>query len=128
MKAEKIKLDLPNIALLIPKFSSGFRLESAPLNLSYLAAMLEKDEYPVKGFNLNFDKLTNSEIKKFNIFGISSPTAVFPEAVKLARRIKKTKLDSYVVIGGPHPTLVLENAFLLRKLTLLLQGRENMLF
>ena len=94
----------PKIALLIPRFSRGFRLESVPLNLSYLGAMLEQNSYFVKGFNLNFDQLTSRNIKQFDIFGISSPTAVFPETIKLAKKIKKANRQAFIVVGGPHPT------------------------
>lgn len=94
------------IALLIPKFKKGFRQESVPLNLSYLGAVLEKAGYQVRGFNLDIEEFPDEEIEKFDIFGITFPTSVFPESISLARRIKKINHSAKIIVGGSHPTLM----------------------
>lgn len=101
MKIRKTNL---SIALVVMKYSKGFRLESIPLNLSYIGAVLESSGYFVKGYNLSFESLDEKIIKKFDVFGISVPIAVFGEAIKLAEKIKKINPPAVLVLGGPHPT------------------------
>lgn len=112
----------PKIALLIPEFSKGFRLESVPLNLAYLGAVLEQEGYLVKGFNLNFEQLTPSIIKEYQIFGISAPTPVFSEAVKLSQRIKAINSQAVIVIGGPHPTVKPEECLKVKTIDYVIVG------
>lgn len=100
----KIKKTSLSIALIAMEYTRGFRLESIPLNLSYIGAVLENNGYFVKGFNLGFEKLNEKNIKKFDVFGFSVPIAVFDGAIKLAEKIKKINPKAVIILGGPHPT------------------------
>jgi len=116
------------IALLIPKVSGGFRLESVPLNLSYLGAVLEQKGYFVKGYNLNFEKINIDEIKNFDIVGITSTTVVFPEVVKFIKRIKKTNPKLIIVVGGPHTTACPDESLSVKEIDYLVVGEGEISF
>ncbi|MBU2577744.1 B12-binding domain-containing radical SAM protein [Patescibacteria group bacterium] len=119
---------MKKVALLIPNYKSGFKLESVPLNLAYLGAVLEKEGHKVKGFNLYFENLTGEEILKWDIFGISSPTSVFPETVKLAKKIKKINPGCVVVVGGPHPTACPEECLGVKEIDYVISGEGESAF
>jgi len=106
----------PRIALLIPKFMEGFKQESIPLNLSYLGAALEKAGYFVRGFNLDMEEFPDDLIKKFNVFGITFPTSVFPKAVELIKKIKKVNPSAKVIVGGSHPTALPEECLQVKEI------------
>lgn len=92
----------------MPFFKEGFSLDSIPLNLAYLAAVLKKHGHFVKGFNLQHDKLGVREIKQFDVFGISATSSMIEEAAKVAKRIKKAKKNSFIVLGGAHASALKE--------------------
>jgi len=96
----------PDIALIMPSFKGGFTQDSIPLSLAYLAAVLKKNGFRVKGFNLFYDKLSDEEIRQYQVFGITSTSPSFSEAMKLAKRIKRINKQSSVVLGGPHATFL----------------------
>ena len=110
------KTGKPNIALLLPKFGEGFKQESIPLNLAYLGAVLEKAGYFVRGFNLDMEEISDEDIKKYPVFGISFPTAVFPSAIRLCRRIKKINPFAKIIVGGPHPTALPEECLAIKEI------------
>ena len=81
-----------------------------PLGLGYIAAFLEKNGYSVSliaedGRIDVFDEVAR-RIRDENLLyvGISSMTASFPAALKLARMIKNKIPEVPIVIGGPHAT------------------------
>lgn len=103
----KMKNNL-KVALIYPQFSSGCYQTTIPLNLSYIGAILEKEGFYVKGYNLNFENIDECEIKGFDIVGITSKSVFFHEAVNVAKRIKKIKKQIFIVFGGAHPTVLPE--------------------
>lgn len=115
-------------ALIIPKISGGFRLESVPLNLSYLGAVLEQKGYFVKGYNLNFEKIGAREIKNFDIVGISSTTVVFSEVVKFVKTIKKINPKLTIVVGGPHVTACPDESLFVKEIDCLVVGEGEIAF
>lgn len=99
------------VALLTPHFGRGFVLDSAPLNLSYLGAVLEQDGFFVRGYNLDIDKLEDIDINNFDVFGISATSPMIEKAKNLAQYIKKIKSNSFIVLGGAHATALKEKIF-----------------
>lgn len=81
------------------------------LGLAYLAAVLEKEGFPVKIIEtliLGYQqKEIIKEAKKFKptIIGLSSTTREFPAALKLASNLKKHLKKCLTIIGGPHVTV-----------------------
>lgn len=81
------------------------------LGLAYLAAVLEKESFPVKIIDtpvLGYQtKEIIKEAKKFKptIIGLSFTTREFPAALKLAPSLKKHFQECFIIIGGPHSTV-----------------------
>ena len=78
---------IKNIALVMPKFSEGFSLDSIPLSLSYIGAVLKREGYMVDGYNLQYDIFDDPSY--YQLIGISTTSAMIDSAIKLARDIKK---------------------------------------
>jgi len=79
-----------------------------PLGLGYIASFLEKNGYSVSliaedGQTNVFDEVARQICDDDLLYvGISSMTASFPAALKLARMIKNKIPDVPIAIGGPH--------------------------
>lgn len=96
-----------------PPFRGKFREYSAPpLGIAYLAAVLEKEGHKVKivdGQALNFkDEYIKTEIISFapDIVGITALTVEILSAFKISEVIKKLNSNIFIIIGGPHATMV----------------------
>jgi anaerobic magnesium-protoporphyrin IX monomethyl ester cyclase len=83
-----------------------------PLGLSYLAAVLERENIEIKVLdcpvcNINHEKL-KAELASFEpeLVGISSMTPTIPSALKSARVSKEVCPEAKVVLGGPHATFM----------------------
>ncbi len=85
-----------------------------PMGLLYIAAVLEKNNVPVKIVDANALKMSYENIvdetKKFSpqIIGVSVPTAQLGHASKASKLLKEALPDSLIVFGGPHPSVMPE--------------------
>lgn len=85
------------------------------LGLISLAAVLEKNGIAVQVIDASIDKLSWAELKKFienskaQIIGITCLTEFRFESFKTAQIAKQTLPESWVLIGGPHPTFTAED-------------------
>ena len=85
-----------------------------PLGLGYIAAILRKNNFDVKVFDLLIDKKSDDEVLNFikyflpSIIGFSAVTPVVNSAYRLAEKIKKTFPDIFLIIGGPHASALPE--------------------
>ena len=95
---------IKNIALVMPKFSEGFSLDSIPLSLSYIGAVLKREGYMVDGYNLQYDIFDDPSY--YQLIGISTTSAMIDSAIKLARDIKKSSKPVTIVLGGAHVSAV----------------------
>lgn len=88
------------------------------IGLAYLAAVLEKDGHQVMVIDCPPQHLTYAhiqrEIARFqpDIVGITSVTATFASALKVAQTAKEACPKVFVVLGGPHVTIT-DDRFLL---------------
>jgi anaerobic magnesium-protoporphyrin IX monomethyl ester cyclase len=87
-----------------------------PLGIGYLAAVLEKNQYPVdvvdcQALKLSYEEL-KSEISKRqpNIVGITSTTLTYKSALQTAKAAKQACPNCLTILGGPHVTFWDENA------------------
>ncbi len=86
--------------------------QNPPIGVAYLAAVLEKNGYKVMVLDCPALKMTyqniEQEIALFepDIVGITSVTATFSSALKVARAIKQSNPRVLTVFGGPHVTLM----------------------
>lgn len=101
------------IVLILPEW----RIENPypPLGLAYIGAVLEKNGYIVKIFDLTLEhnihiKDKTDEIIGFSpdIIGISVATHNYSNAIKTASYLK-TMTGASIVFGGPHPTIIPED-------------------
>lgn len=79
-----------------------------PLGILYLAAVLEKNNIPVKVVDLAGDE-DNLESALDNylgrpLYGITSSTPQYPYAKKIKEIIRSKKQDAKIIIGGAHPS------------------------
>ncbi len=89
------------------------------IGLAYVAAVLEKDGHQVMVIDCPPQHLTykhiDQEISQFqpDIVGITSVTATFTSALKVAQNTKQVCPQALVVLGGPHVTIA-DDQFLLQ--------------
>lgn len=88
-----------------------------PLNLAYLAAISEKEGHEVNIIDGEADDLSIEQIvnqtKKFSpdLIGITGTTPFYHISVNLAKELKKQIPEVPIAIGGPHITVLKEEAF-----------------
>lgn len=70
----------------------------APMGLLYIAAVLEQEGWEVRYVDLAFQ----DEIPGADLYGITATSADYPDAVQIARDLKKR--DGIIVLGGRHAT------------------------
>ncbi len=81
-----------------------------PLGLAYLAAVLEKEGYPVDIIDANAERLSNEEVIrrvlefKAEVVGLTAVTPTLHLCCALAGEIKKLPRPISTVIGGAHTT------------------------
>lgn len=87
-----------------------------PLSIGYLAAVCEREGYPVnvidcqaerldyKGFKIRLDKVTA------DVVGITSTTLTYKSALKIAEKAKQVKPNCLTILGGCHASFWDKNA------------------
>ena len=89
-----------------------------PLGIGYVAAVLEKNQYPVDVIDCQALKITHegfmTEIskRKPDIVGITSTTLTYKSALQIAKTAKEAHPNCITVLGGPHATFWDENALM----------------
>lgn len=114
------------VMLLYPKWTGAYGIFAhfakrastwPPLNLGYLAAVAEKKGHEVKIIdgqveNISLQKtIEQTGAFKPDIIGITATTPFYHLAIELAKGLKQVNGKTPIVIGGPHITLVGEEAF-----------------
>ena len=100
------------IALVNPRVES-YSSSLPPLGLLYVAAVLEKEGFDVKIFDMHpRDTRDLDKIISFSpeIVGVSILTAYVTRAKKILFNLKKHLGKAYFVIGGVHPTALPEQS------------------
>ena len=108
----------PHITLVNPPYPTKpyQHMPFPPLGLGYLAAVLEKNQYPVAVIDCQALNLTHeefrSEISKSqpNIVGVTSTTRTYKSALKILEISKQVHPNCLTIFGGPHVTFWDENA------------------
>lgn len=81
-----------------------------PLGLASIAAVLEKNNYPVEILDANTLQLSEIEtvkkVKNAYIVGITAMTPHINSAIRIAKGIKQNNPDIIVTMGGPHVTIL----------------------
>ena len=110
----------PSVVLINPPISRAQRegplgpifknlyFNSPPLGIASIAAVLERDGYPVGMIDAAVEELTLEQtlerVRGFNpgVIGITSTTNFCCNAVQLARELKAKLPGIIIVLGGPH--------------------------
>ncbi|MCW4019475.1 MAG: radical SAM protein [Candidatus Bathyarchaeota archaeon] len=100
------------ITLVNPPYPVGSHQHPAfiPLGLGYLAAVLEKSQYPVNVIDCQAQKLSLEQLKtqiskkEADIVGITSTTLTYKSALQVAKIAKEAWPNCVVAIGGSHVT------------------------
>lgn len=98
------------VLLIDPLLESSYACPS--LGLLYIAAVLEKADVDVEIAEFRFMSDPWNDLKKlsskkdYNIVGITVSTYTVPLALKAAKLMKYNNPNTYVVLGGVHPTFM----------------------
>ena len=95
------------IALIHP--SANKNLKVPPLGLAYIAAVLKQNNIETKIIDLNVEKINFREFlgtENPDIVGISAIITNANQALELAKETKKVLPESFVVMGGPYPSMM----------------------
>lgn len=101
------------VCLIIPP--SSFLLDErvfVNLGILKIAAVLEQADYPVEIIDLsgvkNFLKVLSIHLSatRANVFGITATTPQMPQITAISESIRSHRVNSKIIIGGPHVTLV----------------------
>jgi len=104
---------MPAVCLIIPP--SVFLLDErvfVSLGILRIAAVLEQAGHPVEVLDLsgieNYQQAAEDHARTSaaGIFGLTTTTPQLPAARSIIERIRATRADARVVLGGPHVTLV----------------------
>ena len=109
VREEKMK---PHVTLVNPPYPTKAHQHPPfpPLGLGYLAAVLEKNQYPVDVIDCQALRLTyegfREEIKKRqpNLVGFTATTRTYKSALRIAAITKQAHPNCVTALGGPHAT------------------------
>lgn len=85
---------------------------SPPLGLAYLGASLREAGFSVSAIDFNVSGYNPRRVVSMlsyeepRLVGISATTETYPQALAIAADIKERKPETYVVLGGAHPTIL----------------------
>jgi len=120
-----------NVLLINPPSISvyyAFGLSLPPMGLLYVAASLEQAGHRVVVRDLAVDgcEVTNADISKADVVGISSDTTRIERAMQLAGKV--AGLDRPVVLGGPHPQFMPEEILASGRVKAIVRGEGEAVF
>jgi len=96
------------IALIQPP-SGTPSLKVPPLGLGYITAVLKRNQVEAKIIDLNIENIplsTYLSLEKPEIIGISSIVTNARQAIEIAKQSKSILPRSFVVMGGPYPSMM----------------------
>ena len=96
------------VSLIQPQSGNPF-LKVPPLGLAYIASVLKRNDIEAKILDLtveHIDTCTYLKREKPDIIGISSIVTNARQALELAEQSKIILPESFVVMGGPYPSMM----------------------
>lgn len=85
-----------------------------PLGLAYIGGALRENGYVVEAIDFNISGLGKRRLEATlsrtepQIVGISAHTETYPKALEIASIIKQADPETFVVLGGAHPSVTYE--------------------
>ena len=95
--------------VLIQPPSGNQSLKVPPLGLAYITAVLKRNSVEAKIIDYsveNIDPSTYLKREKPDVIGISSIVTNARQALELAEQTKRVLPESFVVLGGPYPSMM----------------------
>ena len=95
--------------LLIQPPSGNPTLKVPPLGIAYIAAVLKRNNIETKIIDLNFEHPQLKTVladEKPELIGISSMVTNARQTFNVAEQAKKVLPESFVVMGGPYPSMM----------------------
>jgi len=102
-----------DVVLVYPRWDyPTFGQLQEPLGLLHIGAVLKAHGHTVHFFDLAVDAIerVDEAVAGADLVGISASTVLFGRACLVLNRIKKLRSDLPVIVGGPHATLMTEDA------------------
>jgi len=103
-------INTPELLSVFGKVQKFIPPTAPPLGLLYIAAVLEREDFPVgiiDSYAEHYDVATTvKEALKFNpdMVGITAVTPTFGNAIMIAKALKEANPDVTIAMGGPHIT------------------------
>jgi len=97
-------------ALIQPLGSPLFKVP--PLGLGYIAAVLKRNGFEAKIFDLNVETSSLKEflsLEKPEIVGVSCVVTSARQTFEITRKLKILLPECFIVVGGPYPTIMGEH-------------------
>ncbi len=120
-----------DVLLLVPP---GFYYNTPPMGLLYIAAMLEKENISVKVLDLGVEEMgldaSLQRVRELNpkIIGFTAFTPDFHIIDKYAFLVKREMPNSYIIFGGPHPTLDPSHVLFSKHIDFVVRGEGELTF
>lgn len=76
-----------------------------PLGLLYTATATKEAGHNVKFWDMSWNK----NMPKADVYGISATTLDYPEACRVAKKIRNQEKDAIIILGGIHATVLPES-------------------
>ncbi len=129
--------------VLLESKTAGLNIFSAAklprIGIVLIGTILKKMGYDIKIFCEDFASIDYNEIRKADLVGISAVTPTSTRSYKIIKEIKKVNSKIPIIMGGPHPSFLPEEAldlgadFVVRgegektiiELIEMLEGRKN---
>lgn len=104
---------METILIIPPSPFLGDQKRNPPLGVMYIAAYLEQQNYDVGIADLRDldENQWMDNVPDTDVYGITATTPEYPQAVKIAHKLKERDKNSITVIGGIHATSVSETLY-----------------
>jgi anaerobic magnesium-protoporphyrin IX monomethyl ester cyclase len=119
--------------LINPNFH-GFSTREPPLGLAYVAGVLREEGHKVfivdgHAENIGIETISRRAVKhEPDMVGIYSTTPQIKDALGIAREIKEHSKKIKILLGGPHPTVLPEEALKSGHVDIVLRGETEITF
>jgi anaerobic magnesium-protoporphyrin IX monomethyl ester cyclase len=114
-----------NVLLIYPRPNIFKPSSVVPLGLAYLASVLEQsgNRVIVNDLNVEPDRIDNIiKNEPIDLVGISASTPMIKSAWSIAKKVKNINKNATVVLGGPHPSALPEEALKYEDIDIVVRG------
>jgi radical SAM superfamily enzyme YgiQ (UPF0313 family) len=104
------------------------------MGLAYIAAILKKNHYDVSIVDMDADGLSEEKFckrlkhEKPDVVAITVTTPTLSSSLKVARAVKKTLSNAYVIFGGMHPSIMPKEVIAYQDVDFVIKGEGEETF